>query len=117
MAWTNRGKRYLMEVGLKGATPHITLHVASGTELNGHGYSRKAATPAQISVAADGTVSFPADFEIYTASDASAQDADQWALYDAATGGNQILEPEDLTTDVAAPANGQALQLTATITP
>ena len=117
MAWTNRGKRYLMEDGLEGATRHISLHLASGVELTGHGYSRKAVTAAQMTVAATGVVSFPADFEIYTASDASAQDADQWALYDAATGGNQILEPEDLTTDVAAPANGQALQLTATITP
>ena len=117
MAWTNRGKRYLMEDGLKGATRFIALHLANDAELAGHGYARKAGTAAQMTVAANGVVSFPADFEIYTASDASAQNADKWSLYDAATGGNQILEPEDFTTDVAAPANGQALQLTATITP
>ena len=36
-------------------------------------------------------------------------------LYDAATGGSQILEPEDLTTDVAAPDDGQTVQLTSVV--
>ena len=96
---------------------YISLHLADGTELSGHGYARKSINHSQLTVAATGIATGPTDFEIYTASDATAQDADQWALYDASTGGNQIYEPEDFTTDVGAPGNGQTVRLTPIFNP
>ena len=95
----------------------ISFHLSSDTELSGHGYARKAINHSSLTVAATGIATGPTNLEIYTASDASAQNADKWALYDALTGGNQIYEPEDFTADVAAPANGQAVRLTPIFNP
>lgn len=120
MALTNRGKRYAMEVGIfpdDDTDRYISLHLSDDTELSGHGYARKSINHSQLTVAATGVATGPTNLEIYTASDASAQDADKFALYDAATGGNQIFEPETFSTDVGAPANGQTVRLTPTFTP
>ena len=106
-----------MSVGIASATRYIANHLSNGTELSGHGYARKAITAAQMSVSNAGVITGPANLELWTASDGSAQDPDQWAVYDAATGGNQIYEPEDFGTDVSAPANGQAVRLTPTMNP
>ena len=115
MALTDRGKRYAMEEGIfpdDDTDRYISFHLSGGTELAAHGYARKSINHSELTVAATGIATGPTNFEIYTASDGSAQDADQWALYDAATGGSQIYEPQDFTTDIAAPANGQAARLT-----
>ena len=120
MALTNRGKRYAMEQGVfpdSNANRYISLHLSNNNELAGHGYARAAINHAQLTVAATGIATGPTNHEIYTANDATAQDANRWALYDALTGGNQIYEPEDFSTDVAAPVNGQAVRLTPIFNP
>ena len=117
MALTNEGKKLAMEEGVLNGTRYISLHLSTGTELSGHGYARKAITLNQWTVAANGQAVGPTALDIYTANDGSAQDADQVALYDASTGGNQIFTPETLTTDVGAPQNGQTFRLTLTLTP
>ena len=111
MAYTDRGKELAQSVGIASATRYVSLHLAAGTELSGHGYARKAITASEMSVGSDGTITVSAPLDVYTATDATAQDADQVGLYDAATGGDQIYEPEDLTTDVGAPDDGQTFQL------
>ena len=98
-------------------TRYISLHLANGTELSAHGYARKAVTLSGWTISSTGVAVGATDLEIFTATDASAQDPGQVALYSAATGGSQIYEAEDLTTDVAAPANGQAVRLTLTLNP
>ena len=113
MALTDRGKELAMSEGIASATRYISLHLAAGTELSGHGYARKAVAASEMTVASDGAITVSAPIDVYAADDASAQDADQVGLYDAATGGDQIYEPEDLTTDVGAPGDGQTVQLTA----
>ena len=120
MALTNRGKQYAMEVGVfpdDDTNRYISLHLANSTELSGHGYARAAINHSQLTIAATGIATGPTNHPIYTASDATAQNADEWALYDALTAGNQIYEPEDFTTDVAAPASGQVVRLTPIFNP
>ena len=113
MALTDRGKELAMSVGIASATRYVSLHLADGTELDAdHGYARKAITTAEQSVSGTGVLTVTTPLDVYTADDAAAQDADQAAMYDAATGGAQIYEPEDLTTDVAAPGDGQTFRLT-----
>ena len=117
MAFTNTGKNLAMR-GIAGATRYIALHLADDTELVGHGYARKAITAAEMAVSASGVITGPQNFGIYTANDDTAQQARKVSLYDAANGGNQILEPEALTGDVpAAPVNGQEFRLSLTIDP
>ena len=102
MALTNRGKQYAMEHGdlPRQTTPTATSATTwqAGTELNGHGYARKEINHSRAHGGRD-RHRHRADQlrDLHGVSDASAQDADQWALYDAATGGNQIYEPEDFT--------------------
>ena len=117
MALTNRGKELAMSVGIASATRYISCHLSSGNELAGHGYARKAITNAQMTVAATGVITLPVNLPLWTASDGSAQNPDQWAVYDALTGGAQVFEPQDFTTDVAAPGNGQAVRLTGVLNP
>ena len=118
MAFTDEGNRIVMsDEGFDSATRYISLHLANDTELSGHGYARKAITTAQMTVGSDGEITLPANHEIYTANDGSAQQAQQWAIYDAASGGVQLLTPETLTTIVAAPVDGQTFRLTGTISP
>lgn len=120
MALTNRGKRYAMEQGVfpdSDTNRFISFHLTNDTELSGHGYARKAINHSQLTVAATGIATGPTNYEIYTANDATAQDANKWALYDALTGGNQIYEPEAFTTDIAAPASGQTARLTPIFNP
>ena len=118
MAFTDRGKELAMSVGIASATRYISLHLTNGTELAAHGYARKAITAAEMSTSNAGVITGPANFEIYTANDGTAQRAQQNAVYDALTGGSQILEPEALTGTIpAAPVDGQAFRLTLTINP
>ena len=117
MAFTNRGKELAMSVGIKSASRYISLHLANGTELSGHGYARKEITTAQMVVANTGVITGPTNLEIYEANDGSAQQAAKVALYDASSAGNQILEPEDIPSPPDAPENGQSFRLTLTINP
>ena len=117
MALTNRGKQLAMSVGIASATRYISFQLANGTELSGHGYARKSISTAQMTVSSAGVITGPTNLECWTASDASAQNPGQVALHDSLTGGDQIYEPEDLTTDVAAPASGQSVRLTLTLNP
>ena len=114
---TDRGKQQAMSVGIASATRYISFHLTNDTELSGHGYARKSLTAAQQTVSSAGVITGPTDLECWTASDARAQDPSKVALYDALTGGNQLFEPETLTTDVAAPANGQAVRISLTLNP
>lgn len=118
MAFTDTGKVEAMK-GIAALDRYVSLHLSNDTELSGHGYSRKAVSAAvlQAAIGSDGQISL-SNVDVYTATDGSAQDADKVALYDAATGGNQLMEPETLTTDVGAPALGQTFRLTTlTLTP
>ena len=55
---------------------------------------------------------------MYVASDGSAQRAQQVALYDASTGGNQLFEPDAIDATIpAAPVEGQGFRLTLTLNP
>ena len=116
MALTNEGKRQSM-LGLTSDTRYISLHTADNTELSGNGYARAAITSSQMSVAANGRVTGPANHPVYTANTDTAIQAVKLALYDAATGGNQLLEPENITSPPPAPVNGQQVQITMAITP
>ena len=117
MAFTNEGLAEVMESGLASATRYIALFSDASTQLSGHGYARASITTAQMSVSNAGVITGPTNHEIYTADDASAVQATHVALYDAATGGNQLLEPEAITSPPIAPVNGQAFRLTLTINP
>ena len=117
MALTNAGKSYVVKNDLDTSTEYISLHLTNDTELTGHGYARKALTSSDKTVrATDGRITGPTNFEIYTAGTNSAQQAQQVALYSAATGGNQLFEPEAIDATIPdAPANGQAFRLSLTL--
>ena len=117
MAFTNAGLAEVMEFGLASATRYIALFSDVSTELSGHGYGRASITAAQMTVSNAGVITGPANHEIYTANDGSAVQATHVALYSAATGGIQYLEPEAITSPPIAPVNGQAFRLTLTINP
>ena len=118
MAYTDKGLETVQSVGTASATRYISLHLTDDSELSDHGYARKAITAAQMSVATDGVITGPADHPIYTADDDSAQRAQKVALYDAETGGNQLLEPEAIDATIpAAPVDGQEFRLTLTLNP
>ena len=107
MALTNAGKNFIVQKAIVDQTIYVALAV-DGTELSGHGYSRLAwGTGAKNLNTTDNRAVSSADLTIYTATDGSAQDANQAAYFDAATGGNQLTTWQNLTTDVAAPNNGQ----------
>lgn len=116
MALTDMGKRAAMKGGLFSSTRYIALLSSSTTELSGHGYSRAALTAAQASVANNGNITGPANHPIYTADDDSAEQATHVAIYDAATGGNQLVTPGAITSPPAAPVNGQQFRLSLTVT-
>ena len=117
MALTNAGKVDAME-GITSSTTYVSLHLSNDNELNGHGYSRAAIQSNQWTISNAGVATGPADLEVYTANDGSAQAAAKCALYDAASGGNQLFGPEALTGNVpGAPANGQAFRITLTLNP
>ena len=115
--FTNRGLQQAMSVGIASSTRYISLHLTNDTELSGHGYARASISTAQMTVSSAGVITGPSNHEIYTANDGSAQQAQQVALYDAASGGNQLLSPEAITSPPAAPVNGQAFRLTLTLNP
>ena len=107
MALTTAGKNFLVQHAIIGQTIYVALAV-DGTELSGHGYSRLAwGTGAKTLNETESRAQSSADLTVYTATDGSAQDANQAAFFDAATGGNQLTTWGNLTTDVAAPTNGQ----------
>ena len=120
MPYTDEAKRVAQEgPGVFGATRYVSGHLASDTEASGHGYSRTAVAPADVTVAADGTATLPDNLELYTADDDSAQVITKVNIYDALTGGNAYLDaPGELDAPLpGAPADGQALQVSVTVTP
>ena len=117
MAFTDRGKQQAMSVGIASATRYISLHLADGTELNGHGYSRAAITTAQMTVNAAGVITGPANHPVYTANDGAAQRAIQLGLYASSAGADQLMGPENITSPPAAPVNGQEFRINLTINP
>lgn len=117
MAFTNKGKEVVMSEGLDSRSRYAALHLTNNTELAGHGYARKELTPAMMAVSATGVITV-ARFEFYTANDASAQRAQKVSIYDAATGGNQLMTPEAIAATIPpAPENGQTLRLALTLNP
>lgn len=114
MAYTDLGLQQVQSVGIASVTRYLSMHLANDTELDfDHGYARKAITPSEMTVGADGTITITTPIDVYTADDAAAQNADKIALYRTATGDDQLLEPEALTTDVGAPVDGQTVRMTA----
>lgn len=113
MAYTDLGKEQVQSVGIASVTRYLSAHLANDNELDfDHGYARRAITPSEMSVSSAGVVTVTAPLDFYTADDDNAQDADKVALYMTMTGDNQLMEPENLTTDVGAPTDGQTLRLT-----
>ena len=109
MALTTAGKNWYQQKAVVDETVYVALAV-DGTELSGHGYSRLAwGTGAKTLDNSTSTVTNSADLTVYTATDGSAQDANQAAFFDAATGGNQLTTWANLATDVDAPTNGQSV--------
>ena len=117
MAYTDRGLQQCQSVGMSSTTRYISLHQTNDTELAGHGYARAAITTAQMTVSNAGVITGPTNHPIYTANDATAQRAMRVALYDAASGGNELAEPEAITSPPAAPVDGQEFRLTLTLNP
>ena len=116
MAYTDLGLEQVQSVGIASVTRYLSAHLSNDDELDfDHGYARQAIAPASMSVGSDGTVTVTVPLDVYTADDDSAQDADKIGLYQTATGADQLLEPEDLTTDVGAPDDGQTVQLTSLV--
>lgn len=110
MAWTTYFKNQVAANVFQNSTKYVGLAI-DGTELTGHGYSRGAWITSAMTLANDTSVITNNDIVIaYTPTDSSAQDADEFAIFDAASGGNQLTEWEDLTSDVAAPELGQSLR-------
>ena len=120
MAFTDYAKKRLMETeSFDAADKYIALGVGTPnnpTELSGHGYSRGRWRTSNMSAAADGTVS-GSQIVVYTANDGLAQQATVSAIYDRATGGNQIVEWESFSNPPEAPLNGQEVLLTPSVTP
>ena len=118
MSFTNYAKELLMKTEhfIKNSK-YIALHGSGDTELSGNGYSRKAVTTSQMTVANTGVVTFPTNLTIYTANSNSAVQALKVSIYDAATGGNQLLTAEAISSPPAAPGNGQSFQISLTLTP
>ena len=116
MPWTNHGK-VILGTAFAGATRYVALHTANpgatgANELSGHGYSRGAIAPSQMSVnSTTGQVTTTAAVTIYTPNDSNAQDATHVSFWDAATGGNMLIYDSDAVPDVAVPANGQPVRL------
>ena len=95
-------------------TVYIGLHVDSsgsaGAELAGNGYARKSWGSSEKTLnSTTSTISNSADLILFTATTASAQDANYMVIYDAASGGNALTNAQAFGTNIAAPANGQAL--------
>ena len=88
----------------------------SVTELSGNGYGRGEWDTDNMAVAADGGVTGDA-FTVYTASGSSAVQAQFAALFDSETGGNRLTDWESISSPPAAPADGQAVRITPSVTP
>ena len=111
MAWTVNGK-LVMANAFVGTIKYIALFIGN-VELSGHGYTRGSVVPASMSVNnSTARITVGSAINIYTPTDASAQDATHIAIYDSATGGNQLLEPTQFT-DIPAPQQGQTVQVPA----
>ena len=108
MAFTTAGKNFAMR-SYNDNTTYIALAV-DGTELVGHGYRRAPWSSGQKTLdETNSTLTNSADITAYTASDDTAQDANQGAHFDELTGGNQLTDWTTFTTDIDAPANGQSV--------
>ena len=116
MAWTDYMKKRLMDTEAFNASDKYIALATSSTELSGHGYQRGRWRTSNMNVSAAGVVT-GARFEIYSATDGSAQRATRIAVFDAASGGNMILGWENISSPPAAPTQGQAVNVTPSVTP
>lgn len=121
MALTTAGKIQAMQ-GVFDSSVYIALFTAGDAELAGNGYSRSEVTTAQSVVnTTTGVVTFPMNHEVYTGTAQHATEGDratQLAIYDQASGGNQLMEPEDITSPPAEPPiENQAFRVSVTINP
>lgn len=120
MGLTTAGKVDAME-GVFDSSVYVALFRGNSELTAGqNGYARSEVTAAQSSVdSSTGVVTFPPNHEIYTGTGTgTAVVATRVAIYDAVTGGNQILEPEDITSPPsAAPVANQAFRMTIRINP
>ena len=110
MAWTTYFKNQVAANEFQDSTKYVGLAI-DGTELTGNGYARAAWLTTEMTLANDTSViTNSAIIVAYTPTTDSAQDADEFAIFDAVSGGNQLTDWEDLTSDVAAPELGQRIQ-------
>ena len=112
MALTTEGKNFVAQKAFVDETIYIGLFTADNdaNELVGNGYARKSWGSSEKTLnATTSTISNSADLILFTATTASAQDANWMQLFDAATGGNALTTRKAFSTNIAAPANGQAL--------
>ena len=119
MALTTAGKNFVAQKAFVDETIYIGLHVDSsgsaGAELSGNGYARKSWGSSEKTLnSTTSTITNSSDLILFTATTASAQDAQHMVIYDAASGGNALTTARAFTTNIAAPANGQALVVRAT---
>ena len=113
MALTGFGRSYILGNDMKTAALYVGLALENNTELSGNGYSRAQVPNAKRAVAAGKLTLVVAGtpLTVYTAGSATKQDANHWALFDAATAGNRLMDWEDASPDVGAPTEGQAVNI------
>lgn len=119
MPFTAAEKKRLVDgTGLTDTTLYIALGIGT-TELTGHGYGRGSSTAANNTSNAAGVVTIAAGQEIYTPNDNAAQDSTHMRIYRSSSGGDTDAVTDWVAhNDIAAPANGQAVNTgTVTITP
>lgn len=120
MAFTDFAKKLLMDTEHFDANNKFVA-LASGasgseSELSGHGYTRGTWLTSNMTISNSGVVTGAA-FTIYQANDGSAVQAVAVALFDSASGGNQLTTWERISSPPAAPVLGQNVNITPTLTP
>ena len=111
MPWTDHYKGLIATEHFNSVGRYVALGI-SGAEIAGHGYSRKAWLPSQMNASSvsGGSITNSAILEVFTATDATAQDATQVAIFDSLSGGQQLTTWQNLSSNVAAPVNGQGIR-------
>lgn len=110
-ALTDEGANDGFASGLFSSNVHIGFLNSSDTEITGTSYARTQVTPSGISI--DSTTGVASNGANVTSPSAGASDWGDPAgvgIWDSASSGN-LLASADFTTDISAPANGQAIQI------
>ena len=117
MPWTNFSKNRF-GVLFAGSTIYAAFHTAApgdggANEFAGHGYSRGAVAPAQMTVNAAGVISTNAEIPVYTPNDDAAQDVRFITFWNMQAGGELLAYTDAEIADIAVPVNGQPVNIPA----